>query len=73
VIHRLQPPLPADGERYAVAIGLALGGGNDDDVVNFLPWREQRRRQRLRVTLLYAAALCCLRMGPGSPGRTSCG
>lgn len=25
--------------------------------VNFLPWREARRRQRLRVTLLYAAGL----------------
>lgn len=26
VIHRLQPPLPDCGDRYAVAIGLALGG-----------------------------------------------
>ncbi|MDP0965113.1 pilus assembly protein, partial [Klebsiella pneumoniae] len=27
VIHRRQPPLPADGDRYANALGLALGGG----------------------------------------------
>ena len=26
VIHRLQPPLPSCGDRYAVAIALALGG-----------------------------------------------
>lgn len=31
VIHRLQPPLPSCGDRYAVAIALALEGGNDDD------------------------------------------
>ena len=26
VVHRRQPPLPADGDRYAIALGLALGG-----------------------------------------------
>ncbi|CAM6636721.1 TPA: pilus assembly protein PilM [Klebsiella aerogenes] len=26
VIHRLQPPLPACGDRFAIALGLALGG-----------------------------------------------
>lgn len=26
VIHRLQPPLPSAGERFAIALGLALGG-----------------------------------------------
>ncbi|MFV5216598.1 pilus assembly protein [Klebsiella pneumoniae] len=30
VIHRRQPPLPADGDRYAIALGLALGGGRHD-------------------------------------------
>ncbi len=30
VIHRRQPPLPADGDRYAIALGLALGGGRND-------------------------------------------
>ncbi|PLI45565.1 hypothetical protein B6J47_28280 [Klebsiella pneumoniae] len=25
-----QPPLPADGDRYAIALGLALGGGRND-------------------------------------------
>ncbi|MGU7801888.1 hypothetical protein ACV2ZF_32170, partial [Escherichia coli] len=24
--HRLQPPLPACGDRFAIALGLALGG-----------------------------------------------
>jgi pilus assembly protein HofN len=56
VIHRLQPPLPDCGERYAVAIGLALGAVTMTMAV-ILPWREARRRQRLRVTLLYAAGL----------------
>ena len=30
VVHRRQPPLPADGDRYAIALGLALGGGRHD-------------------------------------------
>lgn len=26
IIHRLQPPLPTDGDRFAIALGLAAGG-----------------------------------------------
>ena len=30
VIHRRQPPLPVDGDRYAIALGLALGSEHHD-------------------------------------------
>ncbi len=69
VIHRRQPPLPADGDRYAIALGLALEAGGMTHVVNLLPRRDLRRRQRLRYVLLLSA-LCCWADGPAG-GRTA--
>ena len=60
VIHRRQPPLPADGDRYAIALGLALGAGGMTHVVNLLPWRDLRRRQRLRYVLLLTIGIVLL-------------